>query len=77
VHLDSMSQDTGVDHLLSGWSFSHNVYHFEVSGVRCGKFYFPLMHHLMDNYQRREAGLEGKMVHSETTLMNIAGEKVH
>lgn len=72
-----MPQGTGVDYLPSGWAFSHNVYHYEVSRVQCGKFYFPLMHHLMDNYRRHEAGLEGAVVHSETALMNISGGKVH
>lgn len=76
VHLNLMPQVTGVDHLPSGWGFSHNVYHYEVSGVQCCKFYFPLIHNLMGNYQRHEADLEGTMVHSKTALMNISGGKV-
>lgn len=70
-----MPQVTGVEHLTPGWAFSDNVYHCEVSGVQRGKFYFPLMHHLMDSYHRREAGLQGTTAHSKTALMNISEEK--
>lgn len=34
MQLDLMPWDTGVDHLISGWAFSHKVCHYEASRVQ-------------------------------------------